>query len=666
MGNRREDNKDDSLFLVDWRVDICWVKLMRLTQIIILLFFTQFTSAQLKANEWTLYDNHISGETVNCAVGSSVAISKDGSVVAIGAWENNNGGYKAGNIKIYEATDNSLSQIGSTINGSQSWARLGSSVALNDDGNVIALFENNGVSVSGYVKVIEWNEELNLHVPKGGQIAVINGVKRESLALSSDGDTLLIGEYNHGVSLYDFDGSNWVRRVNRLGANAGSQDESGSSVAMSADGNIIVFGAPASKRNFPSSYINIGEVKAYEWIDNAWEEIDVGTGIEVGARVGTSVALSADGSRLAVGAKSADSTAGNGIGSVEVFQKSSSGYNKVGQTIYGDDGFGYFGTSVAISSDGNVITATGAKFIRSYEWNVYKWDKIGEDINYDLDGAVINSDLTTILSLGLSGDGNLIIIGDGTDTTGGIGNGEESGIASLFYYQTPPSPKIPVSNLDTFYESQNGQNITVDAVPVDGWPTTYTYQWYFNNFAIPALYGGTDSSITISGSEISNGTYGVNIANSTGAINIQFEYRVFSDNDSDGLSDYRESNILNTDPNSADTDGDSLGDSDEVNVYFTNPTLSDTNGDGFNDGFIIVNGFDKDEDYTAFLTYAKESLIDLRPGSTMIEVENGQATLSMELEQSSDLESWSEIGDAATMVVPADTDTKFFRFKMTE
>jgi hypothetical protein len=50
----------------------------------------------------------------------------------------------------------------------------------------------------------------------------------------------------------------------------------------------------------------------------------------------------------------------------------------------------------------------------------------------------------------------------------------------------------------------------------------------------------------------------------------------------------------------------------------------------------------------------------------MIAVENGEATLSMELEESSDLQSWEDTGDPATMTIPADTDTKFFRFKMAD
>ena len=57
---------------------------------------------------------------------------------------------------------------------------------------------------------------------------------------------------------------------------------------------------------------------------------------------------------------------------------------------------------------------------------------------------------------------------------------------------------------------------------------------------------------------------------------------------------------------------------------------------------------------------------ELRPGSTMIEVSGNQATIQLQMEESSDLESWEDTGAPATMVVPADTDTKFFRFKITE
>ena len=60
-------------------------------------------------------------------------------------------------------------------------------------------------------------------------------------------------------------------------------------------------------------------------------------------------------------------------------------------------------------------------------------------------------------------------------------------------------------------------------------------------------------------------------------------------------------------------------------------------------------------------------ITDLRPGSTMIEIDSGQATLTMEVEQSDDLGVWTN-GSATSIQIPIDAEAgkKFFRFKMAE
>ena len=51
----------------------------------------------------------------------------------------------------------------------------------------------------------------------------------------------------------------------------------------------------------------------------------------------------------------------------------------------------------------------------------------------------------------------------------------------------------------------------------------------------------------------------------------------------------------------------------------------------------------------------------------MIEIQDGQATLSMQVEQSDDLEIWTN-GGASTLQIPVDAEAgkKFFRYKMVE
>jgi hypothetical protein len=56
------------------------------------------------------------------------------------------------------------------------------------------------------------------------------------------------------------------------------------------------------------------------------------------------------------------------------------------------------------------------------------------------------------------------------------------------------------------------------------------------------------------------------------------------DSDNDGLSDADEINIHGTDPTNEDTDNDGLTDSEEVNTYGTDPNNNDTDGDELQDG----------------------------------------------------------------------------------
>ena len=170
---------------------------------------------------------------------------------------------------------------------------------------------------------------------------------------------------------------------------------------------------------------------------------------------------------------------------------------------------------------------------------------------------------------------------------------------------------------------------------------------------------------------------------------------LLADTDSDGLSDGAEVNTYSSNPLLADTDSDGLSDGAEVNTYSSNPLESDSDGDGLLDGVETnagtdPNNADSDGDGfgdnadgfpniptqdivneilsnpSVYDLYSRDGIQDLRTNSTILDVSNNQATIQIQMEESSDLESWTETGDPATMTVPADTDTKFFRFKMAE
>jgi hypothetical protein len=170
-----------------------------------------------------------------------------------------------------------------------------------------------------------------------------------------------------------------------------------------------------------------------------------------------------------------------------------------------------------------------------------------------------------------------------------------------------------------------------------------------------------------------------------------------TDDDNDGYLDANDAFPLDA-SEWLDTDGDTIGnnaDTDDDNDGYLDGNDAfpldasewlDTDGD------TIGNNADTDDDNDTILDYKEieigsdplsvdtlQSLIsiiddlfslddvkDLRPGSTMIEVSENQATVQLQMEESSDLQSWEDTGTPATMIIPADTDTKFFRFKMAE
>jgi len=231
---------------------------------------------------------------------------------------------------------------------------------------------------------------------------------------------------------------------------------------------------------------------------------------------------------------------------------------------------------------------------------------------------------------------------------------------------------LAVLDLETFYECNIDESILIDATPTND-SSPWTYQWSYqaigNNsyFVIPSYFGGTAANYQISGDSSNNGTWKVEVTNVAGTTTEEFYYRVYTDSDNDGLSDGREGLVLNTDPFLVDTDGDGLYDGDEVINYLTNPLSEDTSGDGFKDEFVVTQGADPLLDYSAFRAETVNQIKDARVGSTMIEVSEGKADITMTLEETSDLTDWSNATTSEkTIEVDAPAGTRFYRFKMTE
>ena len=136
------------------------------------------------------------------------------------------------------------------------------------------------------------------------------------------------------------------------------------------------------------------------------------------------------------------------------------------------------------------------------------------------------------------------------------------------------------------------------------------------------------------------------------------------DSDDDSLSDNDEVNIYSSNPLNADSDSDGLNDNDEINIYQSNPNNEDSSNDGFTDKALADYGLDPNANHLLLYNSIIQGFTDLRAGATLIEVVENQATITLNLESSHDLESWIETGDTASLQLLTNNETQFYRFKL--
>jgi hypothetical protein len=192
-----------------------------------------------------------------------------------------------------------------------------------------------------------------------------------SVALSADGQTAIVGapadQGGAGSAfLFTRSGSTWVQQGPKLTgseqAGGGSGEEGGGEGGEGRFGGSVVLSADGNTAlvGGPGDRGNAGSAWVFIRSGSTWVQQGpklTGAG-EVGdGRFGRSVALSADGDRAVIGG-SADSAA---VGAAWVFARSGAGWAQQGSKLTGaaESGAGRFGGSVALSSDGSILLVSG-------------------------------------------------------------------------------------------------------------------------------------------------------------------------------------------------------------------------------------------------------------------------------------------------------------------
>ena len=91
-------------------------------------------------NQWVQIGSDIDGEAAGDLFGSSVSLSSNGDYLAVGAPRNQGvNGFWSGHVRVYKNINNTWVQQGSAINGEAYNDGSGSSISLSSDGSIIAI-----------------------------------------------------------------------------------------------------------------------------------------------------------------------------------------------------------------------------------------------------------------------------------------------------------------------------------------------------------------------------------------------------------------------------------------------------------------------------------------------------------------------------------------------
>jgi len=241
----------DTAIVGAWRAEASWV-------------FTR------SGGVWTQQGNKLvgSGAVGSARQGNSVALSADGNTAIVGGWSDNN---KAGAAWVFTRRGGVWTQQGKKLVGSGAGgsARQGTSVALSADGNTAIVggpgdnpsdrSASFGVGAAGAAWVFTrsggvWTQQGNKLV-SNGDVWTQQGT---SVSLSADGNIAIVGGFadNRSVSaasVFTRRSGEWTQ--DKALAGNGTLGKSAPSIALSADGSLVLLGDPSDNGGVGSAWV---------------------------------------------------------------------------------------------------------------------------------------------------------------------------------------------------------------------------------------------------------------------------------------------------------------------------------------------------------------------------------------------------------------------------
>ena len=363
--------------------------------------------------------------------GTSVACSADGKTIVVGNHEDNLSelGVLSGIVYVFDREGDTFNQVGILTGSfaSDDYDYFGYSVACSADGKTIIVGAyqdeiDSNVPSAGVVYVYDregnnFNEVGILTASDQGQADYFG----TSVECSADGKTIVAGATGHdgssnGVSsrgaVYVFDrAGNDFNEVGILTSSNSTDFYSfGRELEISADGKTIIASSYSPSGNVGDRK---GSATVFDRVGNDFNEVGILTGgsyADIGDNFGSTLAISADGKTIVVGAHNDEidpSITSSGL--VHVFNRQGNNFNRVGVLTgsYAVAQNDIFGTSVAISADGKSIIASarldeigspsngGVVYVFDQDINDTPLIRVGTDNELFIDGPISIADTTS-------------------------------------------------------------------------------------------------------------------------------------------------------------------------------------------------------------------------------------------------------------------------------
>jgi hypothetical protein len=376
-------------------------------------FFLVILLTQITLHAQSPKGKMLVGKVPNEQFGRNIKISADGNVLAVAAPLNRKQQEKKGRIEVYKYNSPDWQLMGKEILPGEDDFRYGETMELSADGKklfVASLFKTISIYTFDGANWIKSAQTIQLE-SDGDQI--------ESIAITHDAGKIAVMYESEKhrtacIKLFDFDGNQWIQdgidlipypgeRVYRL------------SLSFSADGNQLIAGNYSKDTR---QYKDAGEVIIYAKEGNQWKlQAQKFNGESFRAHLGTEVIMSNNGTTIIASSASIDILELN-AGFVETYQLSGAEWVKQSPTLKPPKHNSYFGHAVSLSADGTILAISTpyigfAKpgYVKVYNTKSGKWKEI--TMITDVDGVEKTSPANNTVgwSIALSSDGKTLAIG---------------------------------------------------------------------------------------------------------------------------------------------------------------------------------------------------------------------------------------------------------------